>query len=462
MKRKLFISMVAMIVLFVCFVHTSIAQYQDIKNTFVRPGRGVPGMLYEPVSSGAKSTIGVFVMHPGSDYLQSPAGPELSKRGYTVLCANNTTDDYEEKVLAVKTGVEFLRNYPGIRKVVLFGHSGGSGLMTTYQNIAENGVKVSQGPEKIFKFSDMLADLPPADGIMLIDPNWGDGAMMLFSLDPAIVDEAHALELNQELNLFNTQHGFNPKGATYTDEFIGEFQMAQGKRNNRLIGKAQERLEAINNGKGMFNDDEPFVVPGARSNMTNNKLFPQDIRLMSHTRNAWPLVHHDGTITTAVIYSVRVPKNLSNTYTPLLHEGALNTTVHRFLKHYALSVTENYGYDEHSVYGIDWSSSNTCPPGNVKGISVPLLVMGMTGSWEYLSAETIYLHAKSTDKTIAFVEGANHWFTTCKECEKTPGEFGDTQKTLFDYIDGWLIQKEQVQASIQLRHLIQNFRIAWK
>jgi hypothetical protein len=440
MKRKIFILLFATIV---CFVNTSFAQYQDIKTTYVRPGQGVPGILYEPVTSGTKSTIGVFVMHPSSDYLQSPAGPELSKRGYTVLCANNTSDDYEDKVLAVKAGVEFLRNYPGIRKVVLFGHSGGSGLMTTYQNIAENGVKVSQGPEKIYKFSDKLADLSPADGIMLIDPNWGDGAMMLFSLDPAIVDEENALELNQELNLFNTQNGFTPKGATYTNEFISKFQLEQGKRNSRLIGKAQERLEAINNGKGMFNDDEPFIVSGARSNMTNNKLYPQDIRLMSRTRNAWPLVHPDGTITTEIIYSVRVPKNLSNTFTSLLNRGAQITTVRKFLKHYALRVTENYGYDEHSVYGIDWSSSNTCPPGNVMGISVPLLTMGMTGSWEYLSAETIYLNAFSTDKTIAFVEGANHWFTTCTECETTPGQFGDTLKTLFDYIDGWLIKKER-------------------
>jgi hypothetical protein len=69
--------------------------------------------------------------------------------------------------------------------------------------------------------------------------------------------------------------------------------------------------------------------------------------------------------------------------------------------------------------------------------------MGMTGSWEYLSAETIYLHAKSIDRTIAFVEGATHGFTTCKECEATQGQFGDTLKTLFDYIDGWLNKKER-------------------
>jgi hypothetical protein len=264
--------------------------------------------------------------------------------------------------------------------------------------------------------------------------------MMLFSLDPAIVDEENAQMLNPELNLFNPMNGFDPKGATYTSEFIRKFQVEQGKRNNRLIEMAQKRLEIINSGKGMFIDDEPFIVPGGSGLGNNNKLFPQDISLMSHTTNKWPLLHPDGTITMEVVHSVRVPKNLKNTSTPSLTGGALNTTVRNFLIN-AVRVTNDYGYDESNVSGIDWSSSNICSPGNVMGITVPILTMGMTGNWEYLSAETIYENAKSADKSIAFVDGANHMYTTCKECETTPGQFGDTVKTLYDYIDGWLIKK---------------------
>ena len=68
--------------------------------------------------------------------------------------------------------------------------------------------------------------------------------------------------------------------------------------------------------------------------------------------------------------------------------------------------------------------------------------MGMTGSHEYFSAETIREHAKSADKTLAYVEGATHGFTPCKACAVAQGKpenyYGDTVKTLFDYIDGWL------------------------
>jgi hypothetical protein len=65
----------------------------------------------------------------------------------------------------------------------------------------------------------------------------------------------------------------------------------------------------------------------------------------------------------------------------------------------------------------------------------------MTGNWEYLAAETIYEHAATTDKTIAFVEGVSHVYTPCRECERTPVQFGDTVKTLYNYVDRWLSQK---------------------
>jgi hypothetical protein len=94
------------------------------------------------------------------------------------------------------------------------------------------------------------------------------------------------------------------------------------------------------------------------------------------------------------------------------------------------------------MYGIDWLSSYNCTPGNVTGVSAPLLVMGMTAGYEFVAAEIIYEMAqKCSDKTIAFVEGANHGYFTAKECEAYPGQFGDTVKTLYDYVDKWLSQK---------------------
>lgn len=74
----------------------------------------------------------------------------------------------------------------------------------------------------------------------------------------------------------------------------------------------------------------------------------------------------------------------------------------------------------------------------VEGITVPFLALGMSGHWEGLSAEVIYNNTRSADKTLAFVEGATHMYTPCMKCEKTPGEFGDTEQTTYDFADKWL------------------------
>lgn len=416
-----------------------VEKYLDFQYSYALLNEEVNSVLYEPVTSGEKSSIGILVMHSNENYLTFSAGSELAKRGYRVLCANvydaNSTQD--DKILSAKLALDYLRGIDGVEKVVLLGHSGGATLMTSYQAIAENGVEIFQGEEKIIKASDELTNLSAADGIMLLDSNWGNGAMALFSIDPAVVDESNGQDLDPELNLFNPDNGFTAGGSTYGDEFVQRFFEGQKARSNRLIQTALERLAVIEAGSGNYIDDEPFVVPGMNQWRMNNKLYPQDIRFMSHTREAWPLLHGNGSVSTEIIRSLRAPTN-DTSLTDSLDDGALVTTVRGFLISYAVRTTEGYGYDEDSVHGIDWSSSYNCPPQNIKYISVPLLTMGMTASWEYLAAETIYANTASTDKTIAFVEGAEHMFTTATELEEYPGQFGDTVKTLYDYVDGWL------------------------
>jgi len=438
---------------------SSFAQNPQIRTTYIdlgtwavlrldRAGLNIPApsVLYEPVTPGDKSQVAVLLMDPEKDYLADPVCADLSKRGYRVLCANSdvvktqfSRDITMDGIMAdVGSGVAYLRQYPGVRKVVLLGHGEGGALMSAYQNVAENGLKACRGPEKIIKCSDDVAHLIPADGVMLIDSDWGPAAMMLFSQDPAVLNEEGGQLLNPAMDMYNPANGFKPAGSSYSGEFIRKFFSAEEKRYNYLIKAAQDRMDAINAGKGHYSDNEPFFAPGA--GLADVNLYAQDLRLMSHTRNAWPLLHADGSITTQIVRSVRVPAKQTS-LTRSFRDGALRSTVRGFLKMYSIRTTDDYGYDEDSVHGVDWSSNYSNPPGNVQSIISPLLVMGMTGHWEYLASETIFEDAKSADKTLIFVEGASHDLTTCKECEKYPGQFGDTRKNTYDQIDRWLSQK---------------------
>ena len=410
----------------------------NVSASFLRLTRRVPGILYVPET---KEKTAVLVMHSDEDYLDFDTGPELAKRGFVTLCANVMVKeglffDQSDKMQAVKAAVQYLRNLDGVEKIVLMGHSGGATLMTAYQAIAENGVSVFQGPEKIYPHPD-CGELPPADGVMLLDANWGNAAMQLFSLDPAVIDETSGRKLDPALNLFLPENGFDPKGSCYSQDFICRFQKAQSARNNRLLEFARERMAAIQRGEGLYLDDEPMTIPGANQGFMNNKLYAQDVRLMAHTKKEHPLVHPDGSVTVQIVPSLRGPEN-PHCLTGSLQEGGRMMTVKNYLSSYAVRTEPDFGYDESRVWGIDWDSSYNCPPGNVKHIHVPLLVMGMTAGWEFLASETIYEMAASENKHIAFVEGATHKFHTAKHCEAYPGQYGDTMKTLHDYVAQWL------------------------
>ncbi len=413
----------------------------EIKTTFVEITRRSPGVLYEPLTENAKQRIAVLVMHSDEDYLTWITGPELAKRGYTVLNANVMNKEgiifsQAEKALCVKAAVEYLRSLPQVEKVILMGHSGGGTLMSAYQAVAENGPEIFRGPDMIYPYPETEA-LPAADGIMLLDSNWGNAVMQLLSLDPAVEDENSGMLIDESLNLFNPENGFKPDGAEYSAEFIRAFQRGQATRNICILEYALGRLMKIKAGQGNYLDDEPLTIPGSAQGFFNNKLYAQDPRLMAHTHEPHLLLHPDGSRTTEIVHSIRGPENPVS-FTSSFWEGARFLSVKTYLNSYAVRTNDDFGFDEDHIWGIEWESTYNCPPGNMAHVKVPTLVMGMTAGWEFLASETIYNMSAGKDKQIAFVEGATHKFTPARHMEKYEGEFGDTVKTLHDYVDEWL------------------------
>ena len=417
---------------------------QKVRETFLSLGKRMPGVLYEPEDiAGPLPTI--LVMHSDEDYLTFPTGREMAGRGYRVLCANVMNKEgmffsLAEKLDAVALAVKRLRADQRSEKIYLLGHSGGATLMTAYQAVAENGPGIFQADSYIYLY-DGTGSLPPADGIILADANWGNAVMQLFSLDPAVTDEESGMKLDPAYNLFEEENGFSKEGSHFSRDFVQRFLRQQGKRNNRILEEALDRWRKIRKGQGRYSDDEPLTIPGANQGFFNNKLYAQDVRLMSHTAKPRRLLHADGSVTTEIVWSLRGPENPVS-LTASLREGGRIMTVKNYLSSYAVRTTEDYGYDEDSVTGIDWHSTYNSPIGNVEFIKSPMLLLGMTGGWEYLAAETIYEHAAG-EKELVFVEGATHVFTPLRAANGEEDTYGDTMKTVHDEIARWIESRRQ-------------------
>jgi pimeloyl-ACP methyl ester carboxylesterase len=412
-------------------------KYYEIKETFRRIER-VPTILRQPVEKSDRSDIAVVFMHSDSDYLDLLPAIQLAKCGYTTLATITPDGTMDRKLSALAGCVKAMRELEGINKVVIFGHSGGATLNSAYAAIAENGLKIFQTPDMLYKMPD-IGELPPVDGFLVVDSNWGNGTMTLMSIDPCITDETNGRNLDLSYNIYDPANGYSPDGSHYSDEFVKRFLKAQGDRMNRIVNAAVERLHAIESGKGMYNDDEPFIIPGGAQMAPNNKLFPQDIRFLSHTKNEHTLVHDGGVTTTEIVHSLRRP-NPGRLNCDTYRSTAQTRTVKTFLSNASL-LTDGFGYDETSVYGIDFSRSYSNTLGNITYVHCPVLFVGLSGGYESMATEQIYDLCPSEDKSIAYIEGATHVFTPNTSVEAFPGQFGDPNKTLCDYLDGWLFSE---------------------
>lgn len=366
--------------------------------------------LYSPVAKTPKSSIAIVTLHAELNYMDFDALSQLAEHGYMVLGSGPVgNDEMESKILCVKQCVDYVRSLPDIKKVILLGHSGGATLMTAYQFLAENGVKGTKG--MIFEdYTDAMNHLTKADGVLLLDANWGMSTVVLNSLDANIIDEQTGELSSSPIS--------QKSGRAYMK--------AQQKRYMNILENAMQQLKAGINSQ--------MNIPGAESTRLYNKLYTFDLKLLHHTKEAWPLIHDSGRITSEIVHSVRAPLKLNESLNP-----AITPTLKGFLSVKAIHVDDDYEILPTGMKGIRWTSNLTTPIGNVAGITVPLLAIGMTGSWEYLAAESIYEFASSRDKQIAFVEGAGHMLQADRQAEEYNHiNYGNTLGACIDYVDKWL------------------------
>jgi len=393
----------------------------------------VKGALYKP-DSGAAPHVAVLLIHRTANFLSHIGAMELSRRGFLVLAMNPRSDNneaavvWEDKALDIRSGIEFLRRQPGITKILLFGHSGGGPATTFYQAFAEKGPSYCQGANKLSQCGDSLANLPKADGMILVDAHPGNSVNGIRSLNPALAAEGDPRQIRAELDPFNPRNGYSPNGASsYTDEFQQRYFKAQAERMNRLIESALRKLQQMKQGGSPYPDDDVFLVvrgEGAR-------LMELDPSIHHSTSKPRKLLRNDETIATQVVESVRPAGRITPAQNAAFHGGTRLLTVRSFLSENAIRAAD-------SMDAIDWCSSNNSTPCALQNISVPLLITAMGGHYFIRDNEIHYKMAVGKDKDFVVIEGATHGITPCTACEKTPGQYSNVTRNWADYVQRWI------------------------
>jgi len=410
------------VVLCAAIAATAIAQTSPLYIQFT-PG-SVKGALYKP-DAGPAPHVAVLLIHRTSNFLSHIATTELARRGFLVLAMNPRSDNneaavrFEENALDIKSGVEFLRRQPGITKVVLLGHSGGGPATSFYQAVAEKGVAYCRGPNKLVECNDTLAALPRADGLILVDAHPGVSVNGLRSLNPAVLDERDPTKIDPSLDPYNPANGYDPKKPHYSDAFKQKYFKAQADRMNRLIDLARAALAK--------KDDDVFLVvrgEGAR-------LMELDPSIHHATLEPRKLLKNDGTIVTQIVESVRPIGRGSEAQNASFTNGTRLLTAKSFLSANAIRARD-------SMDDIDWCSSNNSTPCALKQITIPLLVTAMGGHYFIRDNEIHFEVAASADKDFIVLEGATHGINPCRACERTPGQYANSVRNYFDYIQRWI------------------------
>jgi pimeloyl-ACP methyl ester carboxylesterase len=395
------------------------------------PG-SVKGALYKP-DTGPAPHVAVLLIHRTANFLPHLATGELAKRGFLVLAMNPRSDnneaavDFERNALDIKAGIEFLRRQPGITRVILFGHSGGGPATSFYMAVAEKGPAWCQGPQKLVACDDALANLPKADGLVLVDAHPGVSVNGLRSLNPAVLDEHDPRKIDPALDPYNPANGYDPKTPHYPDAFKQRYFKAQAARMNRLIDLAQARLQAMKTGTDPYPDDDAFPIirgEGAR-------LMELDPSIEHTTLHPQQLLTNDGTVVRQVVESVRPVGRGSEASNRAFGTGTRLLTIRSFLSANAIRARD-------AMYDIDWCSSNNSTSCALRSMTSPVLITAMGAHYFVRDNEIHYEVSASADKDFVVIEGATHGITPCKACERTPGQYGNSVRNFFDYVQRWI------------------------
>lgn len=225
------------------------------RNVVLRTADGAAssGSLYQP--AGKRPDTVVCVMHPREFMACHYLIPDIVSAGCAAWSqgarsvGNDLRLEHEIALQDVAAGLKFLRDQ-GFSNIVLLGNSGGAGLYSLYaqQSGLPAGERIKRTPGgKPTGLADLA--MSPVEGMVLVGPHPGQGALLLNCIDPSLMDESDALSVDPDLDPLDPANGYKPGGlARYAPEFIGRYRAAQQARVARIDelarGAIRDRLKA--------------------------------------------------------------------------------------------------------------------------------------------------------------------------------------------------------------------------
>ncbi len=233
------------------------------------------GTLYQP--AGRRPRTVVCVMHPREFMACHYLVPDLVAAGFAAWSqaprsvGNDLRLEHEIALHDVATGLAYLRNC-GFERIVLVGNSGGAGLFTLYAQQSALAPQLRLAKTPAGRPTNLAPlGMPTVDGLVLLAPHPGQGALLLNCIDPSVVDESDPFSIDPSLDPLNPANGYHgPGGTTYDAAFVRRYREAQRARVERLDATARQLLKRRLTARGRVKE-------------ASGKPSAEDLRMAGHT-----------------------------------------------------------------------------------------------------------------------------------------------------------------------------------
>ncbi|MCB2007576.1 MAG: hypothetical protein KDH93_21365 [Rhodoferax sp.] len=250
----------------------------------------VRGLFWRPLRN-PRPRVAVIAAHPRGDFSQHYAFPALLRAGYACLGANlrNTNNDstcvHELLLLDLAAHMVWLREQ-GIDQVVWLGNSGGGSLGGFYQSQAKAAPaqRISHTPAGR-PVALAQATLPAFDAFMISAAHVGQGLIMNDIIDPSVVDEHDPLLVDDTLDMYNPDNGFQPapQWSRYTPEFLARYRAAQLARVARIDARAHAIIADQAAAEGLRGEPGFAALPASGRRAVNRRAAFQPVMTVYRT-----------------------------------------------------------------------------------------------------------------------------------------------------------------------------------